>query len=66
MRRRDFLVGSAAAAGLFASGRAWGRQWGEAPEESASLLLGEGTKAKNVLEVFLYGGMSPWESFTST
>jgi len=63
MRRRDFLVGSAATAGLLYGGSAYGQVWGHAPEESASLLLGEGVKANKVLEVFLYGGLSPWESF---
>lgn len=64
MRRREFLVGSAASAGLLLAGRAaHGRTWGEPPATAASLVLPEGQRAERVLEVFLYGGLSPWESF---
>ncbi len=67
MRRRDFLTsaiaGTAGAGLMLASPPAWGRRWGEAPEESVPLILPEGVRANRVLEVFMYGGMSPWESF---
>lgn len=63
MNRRHFLAGAAAAGGLLLGGRAWGRAWGEAPEASVPLILPSGARAERVLEVFLYGGLSPWESF---
>ncbi|MEZ4319480.1 MAG: DUF1501 domain-containing protein [Myxococcota bacterium] len=64
MRRREFLLGSAASAGLLLAGRsAYGRRWGEAPTESEGLILAPGVRAQRVLEIFLYGGISPWESF---
>jgi hypothetical protein len=67
VRRRDFLTsaiaGTAGAGMLLASPPAWGRRWGEAPDESVPLILPEGVRANRVLEVFMYGGMSPWESF---
>jgi hypothetical protein len=63
VNRRQFLAGTAAAGGLLVGGRAWGRAWGEAPEISAPLILPAGTRAESVLEVFAYGGLSPWESF---
>jgi len=37
--------------------------WGAAPEESEGLLLPSGVRAENVLEIFMYGGLGPFESF---
>ena len=46
------------------SRRAWANPWGEAPDATAAgLLLPEGTRAESVLELFLYGGLGPFESF---
>lgn len=67
MRRRDFLrrVG-AGAAGAIASGlrlptaRA---SWGAWPAASLPAALPLAARPKHVLEVFLYGGLCPWETF---
>ena len=68
MRRRDFLrssavVGTAAAAG----GALWSRRasaaFGEVPAEYGSVMLPENVRAQSILEVFMYGGVSPWETF---
>lgn len=70
MRRRDFLrstavAGSAAAAGLcFTRGAA--AAFGETPAEYQSVMLPEGKRAQSILEVFMYGGVSPWETFLAT
>jgi hypothetical protein len=65
MRRRDLLLGGAAGAGgLLLGGRAWAaRSWGEAPAGHADLVLPRGERAERCLEVFLYGGLGPFESF---
>lgn len=63
MRRRDFLRATLASAGVLAS-RGVYAAWGGAPDaESRGLLLGTGERAERVLEIFLYGGLSPFESF---
>jgi hypothetical protein len=67
MRRRDFLRLSAAAAGAGAVG---GLSWrsaradpfGEFPPEAAGLALPPSLRVDSVLEVFLYGGLSAWET----
>ncbi len=66
MRRRTFLgvVGGASAvaiAGPYFIGRAHA-QFGVFPGGADAALLPEGVRAKRVLEVFLYGGLSPWET----
>jgi hypothetical protein len=43
--------------------RAHAGPFGEFPEPYRDLLLPESRRAKSVLEVFLYGGLSAWESF---
>ncbi|MEL6347674.1 MAG: DUF1501 domain-containing protein [Myxococcota bacterium] len=67
MRRRDFLKQAGCSAALLGlSRKSWSANaiWGGAPDKiSAELLLGRGVRANNVLEVFLYGGLSPFESF---
>ncbi|HTE55667.1 MAG TPA: DUF1501 domain-containing protein [Kofleriaceae bacterium] len=67
MRRRDFLKLSAAAAGATAAGGLWRRRadadpFGEFPVEAAALALPPDRRAASVLEVFLYGGLSAWET----
>lgn len=74
MRRRDFLKQSglaglgwaATSAGILArpqTARAAGTGlWGDYPDFAASALLPPEQRAKNVLEIFLYGGLSPWET----
>jgi len=65
MNRRKFLTLSAAGAGAMVvgpwfRGRSYAAQFGESPSGAPS--LPENRRAKRVLEVFLYGGLSPWES----
>lgn len=66
--RRGFLGGGlAAAAGLFTGfgprrAHAAG-PWGDWPAAALAGRLPERRLAKNVLEVFFFGGLSPWESF---
>lgn len=71
MRRRDFLknVGVGAAGLATAGGLALPRSargstavWGDYPDYALPGLLPEGQRAKNVLEIFLYGGLAPWET----
>jgi hypothetical protein len=66
MKRRTFLRWTAAA-GAFAiiardRGRSWADPFGEIPASAKSVMLPEARRAKRVLEVFLYGGLSPWET----
>jgi hypothetical protein len=64
MRRRTFLktagVGVAAGLGVGLLGRRTQAAWGE-PDQS--VWTGHGTPATKVLEIYLVGGMAPWESF---
>jgi hypothetical protein len=68
MKRRDFLkVSAAGAAGLTAAAalrrrRALGAPFGELPDEAAGVVLPAALRADSVLEVFLYGGISTWET----
>lgn len=66
MRRRDFL-GRVAVGTLGLAMGSWPRRasaaWGDYPAELARLALPESRRARNVLEIFLYGGISPWETF---
>jgi hypothetical protein len=66
MKRRTFLRGTAAAA-AFAMiardrGRGWADPFGETPESAKSVMVPVARRAKRVLEVFLYGGFSQWET----
>ena len=64
MRRRDFLSAAAGMAGLLMTRRLNAAPWGQAPDARAEeLLLPPGLRAEKVLEVFLYGGLGPFESF---
>jgi len=67
LRRRQFLKYSAAgAAAAFVSGPSLfgrsARAFGEFPTGAASAMLPAEAQAQSVLEVFLYGGLSPWET----
>ncbi|MBK9037446.1 MAG: DUF1501 domain-containing protein [Myxococcales bacterium] len=67
MQRRNFLRGSAAlgaavVVGRYFQGTSWAAPFGEAPDRAASVVLPEARRARRVLEVFLYGGLSPWET----
>lgn len=65
MRRRDFLSLAAATAGLgLLRPPLLAAPWGSAPDPTAAgLLLPPGVRAEKVLELFLYGGLAPFESF---
>jgi hypothetical protein len=65
VNRRKFLQLSAAGVGaavLLSRGSAFASPFGEFPTAAAPKALPVGRRAKRVLEVFLYGGLSPWES----
>jgi Protein of unknown function (DUF1501) len=65
MNRRQFLGVSAAGLGaaLFLSRKsAFAAPFGEIPSDARPKMLPPERRAKRVLEVFLYGGLSPWES----
>lgn len=67
MQRRTFLraAGAASAAvvvGRWFRGTSWAEPFGEAPPSAASVMLPVERQAKRVLEIFLYGGLSPWET----
>jgi hypothetical protein len=53
---------AAAAALALAPRRARAARFGDVPAEAAARMLPPEVRAKNVLEIFLYGGLSPWES----
>jgi hypothetical protein len=73
MERREFLRqalrGGLAVAGFAASSKllrtpgARSAHWGEFSGADSALALPEARRAKNVLEIFLDGGLSPWETF---
>lgn len=66
MRRRTFLgmVGGASVATVVAPQimRRAHAAFGEFPSHAGAAMLPEGVRAKRVLEVFLYGGLSQWET----
>jgi hypothetical protein len=68
VRRRDFLRLSAAGAAGAATAGAWrwrsarAAPFGEFPAEAAAVALPAELRAESVLEVFLYGGLSAWET----
>ena len=66
-RRRFLHLGLTGAAGLITGCRpsdlvATGA-WGGTPEAALSTLVPEGRRPEGVLDLFLWGGFSPWESF---
>ena len=67
MQRRTFLSLAAGAAGAAVLMGPWLRRasaaaFGEFPGGTETAQLPDGVRAKKVLEVFLYGGLSPWET----
>jgi hypothetical protein len=66
MKRRSFLrwtTAAGAAAVLTRYARSsWADPFGEPPPSAASVMLPANRRAKRVLEVFLYGGVSQWET----
>ncbi len=65
MNRRKFLTLSAATAGVmvvgpYFRGRSYAAPFGESP--SGAPALPQARRAKRVLEIFLYGGLSAWET----
>ena len=63
-RRRALVGGGLGLAGLAGARSARGAAFGAAPSGvGAELLPGAGQRADQVLELFLFGGLSPWESF---
>ncbi|CAN5918573.1 hypothetical protein BH11MYX3_BH11MYX3_25170 [soil metagenome] len=66
MKRRTFLTlaGGAGAAVMVGPwiGRSSAATFGAFPNGTGSVQLPDGQRAKKVLEVFLYGGLSPWET----
>ena len=67
MHRRTFLrwsgaAGAAVVVGRWFRGTSWAAPFGEAPERARSVMLPEQRRARRVLEIFLYGGLSQWET----
>ncbi len=67
MQRRTFLratgaAGAAVVVGSWFRGTSWAEPFGEAPASAQGVMLPAARQAKRVLEVFLYGGLSQWET----
>jgi hypothetical protein len=62
VRRRTFVGALGAAAGIALLSRRARASFGEFAAGAQSLQLPDGVRAKRILEVFLYGGLSPWET----
>lgn len=70
MKRREFLKRAGMMTGALSSGLGvslWGmrqaRAFGEVPKEAESILIPPERRATSILEIFLYGGVSQYESF---
>jgi hypothetical protein len=69
MKRRDFLkataVGGAAAATVSMKARRASAVplFGDVAPDNASIMLPQANQATNILECFMYGGVTPWEGF---
>lgn len=67
MRRRRFLtglgMGAAVAAGTLAAARGARGAWGSWPGHAAPGILPVDRRAHGILELFLFGGMSAWDTF---
>lgn len=61
MQRRQFLVGAAATSAALLLPRT-AHAFGAFPQRAKDLLLPASSRVQNVLEVYLYGGLSPWET----
>ncbi|MBA3817914.1 MAG: hypothetical protein H0X17_03410, partial [Deltaproteobacteria bacterium] len=67
MQRRTFLTlaGGAGAATVMVGpwiGRSRAASFGAFPDGTSSVQLPEAQRARRILEIFLYGGLSPWET----
>jgi hypothetical protein len=67
MQRRTFLrgagaVGAAVVVGRWFHGTSYAEPFGEFPQRALGVMLPENRRVKRVLEVFLYGGLSQWET----
>ena len=66
MRRRSFLTAAAGASAALAAGpwirRSRAATFGAFPAGTSSVQLPEAERAKKVLEIYLYGGLSAWET----
>ena len=64
MKRRSFLSSSllASASLMLASSSSRAAPFGTFPDRARSLLLPENQRVESVLEIYLYGGLSPWET----
>ena len=70
MLRRDFLKGAGLVTASALSGLGvslWGmrqaRAFGEVPKDAEGVMLPPALRAESILEIFLYGGVSQYESF---
>jgi hypothetical protein len=67
MKRRDFLRASAVAGAVLGTGfpnrSARALPFGAVPRDQTSSVLPQSLQAESVLECFLYGGLTPWESY---
>lgn len=66
MKRRTFLTAAGGAGAAVLAGpwirRSRAASFGEFPSGTSSVQLPSGERAKKVLEIFLYGGVSTWET----
>jgi hypothetical protein len=68
MKRRDFMMATAAGgvtaavAGMYARRASGEALFGDTPSANASSMLPAANQAKSILEIFMYGGVTPWES----
>lgn len=66
MKRRAFLTAVGGAGAVVTVGpwiaRSSAETFGAFPSGTSSVQLPDGERAKRVLEIFLYGGLSPWET----
>ena len=70
MKRREFLKASAAGGAAAAAAVSMKTRrasavplFGDVPADHASIMLPKENQATNILECFLYGGITPWEGF---
>jgi hypothetical protein len=70
MKRREFLKNAGLVTGALSGGLGaslWGmkqaRAFGEVPKDAESIMIPPDKRAQSILEIFLYGGVSQYESF---